>query len=607
MKRGSGGAARRAGFGLLLCLLASCARYDPPKNTTGIFESCCGGAAHCVPEALVSAQDAQRLGRDSCLPALLCAPDAWLADARFVPPSCTSDGVEGRCLLECLPDVSSHPDRLSQADCAQSQRCVPCFDPLSGDSTGACSLGADPGPSAPPKLFAHCCNGAGRCLPRHLVPADVQDRLAADSCSDPGALCTPDAFLSDASFVPNSCRSWDDAEGRCLLDCLPDVASQLDQLPRASCDDHARCAPCFDPLSGQPTKACTLGGDPGPSEPAKLFPRCCHDLGRCVPPLLVPAAQRDRLDADGCSADALCAPEEFLTSSNVVPMSCRSLADAEGRCLLDCLPEVAAQSEPLPQAGCPAHYACAPCFDPISGKSTGACSQGSDPGASEPPKLFGFCCHDAGRCLPAELVPADQRAKLAADSCSQDALCTPADWLSETPPATCRSLADSEGRCLLDCLPEVIAQAGKLPKATCGDHQLCVPCFDPLTGESSGACNLPGDNGPTEPPKLFPSCCTQNGTPLGTCVPTSSLPADQVSQLPTGLCTAKDYSCVPTQFARGTSLPACRPLFGAGRSVCMPSCFISQFQSFYLSQGSCPSQQKCVPCSGANLPAGACP
>ena len=108
------------------------------------------------------------------------------------------------------------------------------------------------------------------------------------------------------------------------------------------------------------------------------------------------------------------------------------------------------------------------------------------------PELLPACdlCANA-RCVPASFVPPEQQALLA--DCVDGSKCVP-DLLIETNGnftlTTCRSINDSEGRCVSTCLPSAAAQADRLPTAGCGMDEVCVPCFDPTNGEDTGACGL---------------------------------------------------------------------------------------------------------------------
>lgn len=246
-------------------------------------------------------------------------------------------------------------------------RCAPCYDPLEGGATGACELGGDPGPSQPPATFASCCGGAGRCIPRAQVPAESASRLDADTCQG-GPLCVPRPLAGDPNAVPPTCRAAQtNAEGRCLMECLPEVRPGRDRLGRQSCAAGERCVPCYDPISGESTGACTFSpSDPGPSEPPYLFASCCGGQGLCVPSSSVPAGAD--LPVDSCSASgAVCAPREQVEGNPA--QSCTSSL-GNGVCLDPCFlpPGLIAFAQ---VGSCAASERCAPCN--LFGSATGAC------------------------------------------------------------------------------------------------------------------------------------------------------------------------------------------------------------------------------------------
>lgn len=600
----------------LWCALGAalgCKAYDPPQAATGLYDACCGGQGTCVPEGLLDDALAEQLGRDSCERALVCAPTELALDPDAVPKTCHAQGeLEGRCVPSCLPAVAAQAERLVRADCEREQLCLPCFDPLSGQDTGACHLGGDPGPRQAPRVFDTCCSGLGRCVPSaSLVPAD-RARVATDSCDeDARAVCVPSAWLSDPIERPKACRTSFDGEGRCLPSCLPELARQAEQLEQGACEQGALCVPCFDPRDGSDTQACRTDGDE-PRDPPVLLTSCCEGLGTCLAQSLLDEAQRERLPVDECAAaaDQVCVPSAWLDGAP--PASCRAPGQLEGRCFPSCLPEVAEQRDQLTQSTCRTHELCLPCFDPLTGEDTEACRTDNDPGPQDAPEPFAVCCGELGRCLPRSLVPEDARAGLERDSCaaSYDALCTPSAWIEGRAPASCHAPGQLEGRCLPRCLPQV-AQLGELAQqADCPAEHACLPCFDPLTGQESGACATPGDEGPREPAIVFDRCCPDGEDTLGTCVPSSSLPDAQVAAVPKGLC-AEGFTCAPDALVRTPQigLSACvSRLLGIGPAqpgACVPQCLLGT-NAFALSRASCAAAERCVPCSSLPLETAAC-
>lgn len=581
-----------------------CVHTGPPVIDPGLFPVCnlCENA-HCIPSVLLPASQKDLLA--DCDSTSKCVPDLFVeTGGNFLLASCRSVAdAEGRCVSTCLPSVQEQEASLPQDSCVDGERCVPCFDPFTGNDTGVCSISCDTGPKEPPVLLSTCCDGIGTCIPSDLIPSEQQSLLGQDTCADPSMLCAPNELL-DPSAKLDPCRSVSDLEGRCVPACLPDVQAMKDMIPQDVCEDTHLCVPCYDPFSGAATGVCELNGD-SPVEPPETFDVCCDGVGVCVPSSLVPSGQQSLLGQDSCEDPAdLCAPTELLDPL-AIPDACRSVNDAEGRCLPACLPDVEAMKDMLPQDSCASTHLCVPCYDPITSDATGACELNGD-APVEPPAPFDACCDGIGLCLPSSLIPSGQQSLLGSDTC-QDAsqLCLPTELLNASyVPDSCRSIGEGEGRCLPACLPAIQAQASLLPQDTCADTHLCAPCFDPFTGSATGTCEINGD-APVEPAYTFPQCCPTNGTDRGTCVPESLIPPGQASSLEQQSC-EPDWLCAPTQKALDPNFkfPACSAgLFGAG--ACLPSCFVTSY-AFLFSQGSCQPGERCVACSVFGSSTGAC-
>jgi len=378
------------------------------------------------------------------------------------------------------------------------------------------------GPPRDPSTLTACCEefvGGAHCLPSENVPAELGDFLA--DCAGGGS-CVPDKFIETGGvFSPKTCTSLNNEPGVCLSGCIPLVDQYWAVLPQGDCDDDERCAPCTNPLDGLDSGACAIhyecgdddpfggegGGGGGGGEAAcphegpplldpATFPACNTCGGaHCVPNDLVPADFTDRLAT--CDAASKCVPDEFITTlGNTIPTTCDSVAGVEGRCLSKCLPEVIAQVDLLPQSTCTPDQACVPCYDPLTGASTGACSLSCDPGPTAPPTVLPTCCGNAGTCVPPSAA-GDNADDLGEDTCTDGLLCAPNVFLEPSfTPTACETGAVSllfgaeykPGVCLPDCLPAVdnflLGQDG------CNDGYKCAPCLDPLSGEPSGACEL---------------------------------------------------------------------------------------------------------------------
>jgi hypothetical protein len=579
----------------------ACSSVGDPGPTLGpkLFGNCCSNAGRCLPPTLIDAGQRGELARDACNQGELCVPQFVIDKA--TPNSCDSvDSAEGRCLPTCLPTVADQLDSLPVAACAAGQRCAPCYDPLSGESTGACNLAGDPGPREPAHRFGICCGDAGRCVPSDLVASDQRSSLGQDVCPA-DRLCAPVKAVEKQA--PASCASLGSVEGRCLPMCLSVVAKQLDRLPRASCLDSERCAPCFDPLSGKATGACSLPGDPGPTRPVMTFAKCCGGGGSCVPPELVASDQQQNVARETCSGTELCVPQGLI--DGVAPSQCASIGGFEGRCLASCLPVVSAQGDRLPRSTCAVDQRCAPCSDPFTGKSSGACTLPGDSGPRAQPGQFTRCCNGAAFCLPLDLVQNSQRASLDSGDCGSDQLCVPEQLSMGVAPTSCNSIAGAEGRCLSSCLPLVAAQATQLPRSTCAADERCAPCFDPFSGKATGSCMLPGDPGPARPPLVFSNCCDLDGAARGRCVPPALVPSTKQALLMAAGCSGGDLCLPSTLEPPATALPACTSSAGSS-GACVPTCLLNSSQSLAVTQGTCHTWERCVPCMVLGTPSGVC-
>jgi hypothetical protein len=299
--------------------------------------------------------------------------------------------------------VATRSAQLDRDVCDEGSLCVPCFDPLSGESTGACEIEGDM-PADPATTFAGCCDDGtgqslGTCVPGALVPEDQQSMLGADSCAGDGFMCAPTVMVTD-SYAPEACDSWLSAEGRCLPACLPALAQKADALERDVCDAGELCAPCYDPTSGDDTGSCAIAGD-APTEPAVAFPECCTTngvlRGLCVPK---PAAGESAdslpvLDCETQTGDAddyVCAPKEKVADPDYAFPSCTTectstwlvctfggIGGKPGVCVPSCLLSeqetdhgtVASLYGP---STCAAEEDCAPCTDPQDDTPTGLCN-----------------------------------------------------------------------------------------------------------------------------------------------------------------------------------------------------------------------------------------
>lgn len=222
------------------------------------------------------------------------------------------------------------------------------------------------------------CLDGGRCVPGAAIPTAERARLA--ECA--GGYCVPEKIISNKGlYLPKSCKSLIDGEGRCTSLVFPDLAKQKDALPQDVCDANERCAPCFDPLSGKETGACRSIACDAPKTTAKTFAPCCAKKGaprgRCVEKSTMPPEGAKGLGQHECSDAAVCVPNELI--ENAPPITCRAssvtgilLGPYDGVCMSDCIPRDFLGQIGTARGNCQDGFFCAPCKNPLNGKATGA-------------------------------------------------------------------------------------------------------------------------------------------------------------------------------------------------------------------------------------------
>jgi hypothetical protein len=197
----------------------------------------------------------------------------------------------------------------------------------------------------------------------------------------------------------------------------------------------------------------------------------------------VPVEQQAQLAA--CPG-GFCAPDSVVEAANhYVPPACQPFADpaSEGRCQSTCLPAVQKQQSQLVQASCPNGELCAPCIDPFTGVSTGACDLACD-APTKPAFRFPRCCSHQGAtqgtCVPRGNVPAGQQGSLQQEACPSNAadyLCVPNEYLPDSPipVETCNHLLLGPGACVSNCVNLSLAGV-VLTQGSCAANHKCVPC-----------------------------------------------------------------------------------------------------------------------------------
>jgi len=246
------------------------------------------------------------------------------------------------------------------------------------------------------------CNDA-HCVPQASLPSSITSATtsALAKCSD-GSFCVPDDYIvTQGVFALKKCASLLGAEGRCISTCIPQVNQQLTTLPKDVCGDGELCAPCFNPIDGTDTKACSEGCNDAPANTTPVtFQKCGSEQGVCVPQGLVSdATQLQALknvdDPTACtvgcptgtppacsgtdsSGPYVCAPiEKARDQSYQFPSCTPSLASILGATKGGCVPKFlipTAKQGLVLQDSCAAGTMCAPCTDPTANNApTGAC------------------------------------------------------------------------------------------------------------------------------------------------------------------------------------------------------------------------------------------
>ncbi len=242
----------------------TCPYTGTPLDTTPFAK--CLGEGRCVPEDVVPKEQRARLaicetteGGDG-----LCVPEKVVANkGLYVPKACTSiAGGEGRCTSRVFPDMEKQKDTLPKDVCEESERCAPCFDPMTGADTGACRSVECDAPKKPKVVLGECCKSAGkvrgRCLPVTMIPEANRSNLDVKECAG-GEVerCVPAETLSP-TYVPPKCTGrvfLKSYTGVCISNCvrkdfLTDIGTS-----QGDCSEDSFCAPCANPLTGEPTGA----------------------------------------------------------------------------------------------------------------------------------------------------------------------------------------------------------------------------------------------------------------------------------------------------------------------------------------------------------------
>ncbi|MBS2015073.1 MAG: hypothetical protein JST00_19435 [Deltaproteobacteria bacterium] len=239
---------------------AACPYAGPPiVDVSGM--AACRGAGRCVPGSAVPKDQQAMLA--PCDGGFCVAEDLVAYAGKKLLTSCKSiAGGEGRCMSRVFPGIDEQKDRLPQDACKESERCAPCFDPATGADTGVCKLISCDAPKQPAKTFGACCSQSGKangkCVPKTLMTPAEAEQLDRRECTSDQEVCAP-AENFDPKHVPQKCRGsvalLGAYDGVCISTCVPrDFLAQIG-TSQGNCDALHFCAPCKNPLTGQPTGA----------------------------------------------------------------------------------------------------------------------------------------------------------------------------------------------------------------------------------------------------------------------------------------------------------------------------------------------------------------
>lgn len=264
------GAASTASSGLpevYVCQAMLAAHPPDPSGQGAEGSPCCGGRGSCQRRSSIALELKAALGHDSCQASavedLACAPTPAVT-----PKACHGEtgaaSLEGRCLPSCFLLGTPTALLLTSSDCGADEACGACYDPVTGEATGACSLQpADrpkepaPAPFKPCGVYDDVGPSAGVCMPKVLAHASnnpVVDLLPRDVCSD-AEVCMPNLKAANhtACFKPCETSALVQAAGSKEGGCIPPYIAAFTNpeaiifLDQDTCAAGELCAPCLDP------------------------------------------------------------------------------------------------------------------------------------------------------------------------------------------------------------------------------------------------------------------------------------------------------------------------------------------------------------------------
>lgn len=240
-----------------------------PEDSGGVGSKgsrCCAGTGVCTGDLSDGFLHGFPLDTCSAESELRCLPNmrnvsvgdedagtsAGFATCRVRFPGAPADfpDYEGRCLPACFARQNPIAARLSQATCAAGELCAPCYDPLTGKSTGSCELYGDAPAEPASEAFGECADGLGYCVPSFAAGMQAS-QLMQLSCAD-GELCGPKNKVADPGACFEHCDAGSYGPGACVPTFLASFVAGF--LAQGDCEPSMVCGPCS--LFGMRTGIC---------------------------------------------------------------------------------------------------------------------------------------------------------------------------------------------------------------------------------------------------------------------------------------------------------------------------------------------------------------
>ena len=234
-----------------------------PGGTKAMGQSCCGGLGTCSKGAGGSSA---AYGVDECKPDLKCAPsaagfdDAGISESETckveLPPGLVGNTeLEGRCVPNCFTSGDTTTGNLGQSSCDKGSKCVPCYSPVTGASTGACEQAGDKPKQPAPPAFPSCGDSSiGYCVLSTAVMPTGNVMLPQLTCPQ-GQVCAPKQRVLDSRACFAHCESAVGGPGACIANFLVPESSRALLMPM-TCSPGELCVPCINPLDMTTTGAC---------------------------------------------------------------------------------------------------------------------------------------------------------------------------------------------------------------------------------------------------------------------------------------------------------------------------------------------------------------